>query len=85
METEGIALTFTDEAIHRIADFATIVNERTENIGARRLHTVMETLLEDVSFDAPERRERYVMIDRAYVKQKLSKVLESEDLSRFIL
>jgi ATP-dependent HslUV protease ATP-binding subunit HslU len=85
LETEGIQLEWKDDAIEEIAAIAARVNQSLENIGARRLHTVMETLLEDVSFDAPERRERYVMIDRAYVKQKLSKVLESEDLSRFIL
>src|SRR6202166_2668651 len=67
METEGIDLTFTDDAIYRIADFATIVNERTENIGARRLHTVMEKLLDEISFEGPDLIEKTVTIDDAYV------------------
>jgi ATP-dependent HslUV protease ATP-binding subunit HslU len=85
METEGIVLTFTDGAIHRIADFATLVNDRTENIGARRLHTVMERLLDQVSFDAPEMNGREVMIDAAYVREKLEAILQDQDLSRYIL
>src|SRR6184192_3737231 len=72
METEGIDLDFTGEAIHRIADFATIVNERTENIGARRLHTVMERLLDEISFEGPDLREKSITIDAAYVEQMLS-------------
>src|ERR687892_152165 len=67
METEGIELVFTPDAIRRIADFATMVNERTENIGARRLHTVMEKLLDEISFEAPDMTERDVTIDEAYV------------------
>ncbi|MCK6551298.1 ATP-dependent protease ATPase subunit HslU [Myxococcota bacterium] len=85
LATEGVELEWKDDAIEAIAAIAAKVNSSLENIGARRLHTVLETLLDEVSFDAPERRERHVVIDRAYVERKLSKVLESEDLSRFIL
>src|SRR5216683_6984963 len=85
METEGIALTFTDNAIHLIADFATIVNERTENIGARRLHTVMEKLLDEISFEGPDLVEKTVTIDDAYVTKMLSEIVKNEDLSRYIL
>jgi len=85
MDTEGITLTFTDDAIHRIADFATIVNERTENIGARRLHTVMEKLLDEISFEGPDLAEKTVTIDDAYVTKMLAEIVKNEDLSRYIL
>ena len=85
MATEGIDLSFTDEAIHRIADFATIVNERTENIGARRLHTVMEKLVDDISFEGPDLAEKHVVIDEAYVIRMLAAIVKNEDLSRYIL
>ena len=85
METEGITLVFTDDAIRRIADFATIVNERTENIGARRLHTVMEKLLDDISFEGPDLPEKRVVIDDAYVTRMLAEIVKNEDLSRYIL
>ena len=85
METEGITLRFLDEAIDRIADFATIVNERTENIGARRLHTVMERLLDEISFEGPDLRDKMVTIDAAYVDRMLSSIVKNEDLSRYIL
>src|SRR5438094_2395300 len=85
METEGIELTFTDDAIHRIADFATIVNERTENIGARRLHTVMEKLLDEISFEGPDLAVKRVTIDEAYVVKMLADIVKNEDLSRYIL
>ncbi len=85
LATEGVALTFTPEAIERIADYATIVNERTENIGARRLHTVMEKLLDEVSFDAPELGETAITIDGAYVDRMLADIVKNEDLSRYIL
>ena len=85
METEGIDLTFTVGAIHRIADFATIVNERTENIGARRLHTVMEKLLDEISFEGPDLVEKTVTIDDAYVTRMLAEIVRNEDLSRYIL
>jgi ATP-dependent HslUV protease ATP-binding subunit HslU len=85
MDTEGITLTFTEDAIHRIADFATIVNERTENIGARRLHTVMEKLLDEISFEGPDLAIKIVTIDEAYVVKMLAEIVKNEDLSRYIL
>jgi len=85
METEGIDLTFTDDAIHKIADFATLVNDRTENIGARRLHTVMEKLLDDISFEGPDLENKTVIIAQAYVSKMLAEIVKNEDLSRYIL
>ena len=85
METEGITLAFTDDAIRKIADFATIVNERTENIGARRLHTVMEKLLDEISFEGPDLDTKSVRIDEAYVIRMLADVVKNDDLSRYIL
>jgi ATP-dependent HslUV protease ATP-binding subunit HslU len=85
MDTEGIALTFTDGAVRRIAEFATLVNERTENIGARRLHTVMEKLLDEISFEGPDLVEKIVTIDEAYVTKMLADIVKNEDLSRYIL
>jgi ATP-dependent HslUV protease ATP-binding subunit HslU len=85
METEGIDLQFTADAIDRIADFATIVNERTENIGARRLHTVMEKLLDEISFEGPDLAEKSVTIDGGYVSRMLADIVKNEDLSRYIL
>jgi ATP-dependent HslUV protease ATP-binding subunit HslU len=85
METEGIELTFTDDAIHRIAELATIVNDRTENIGARRLHTVMEKLLDEISFEGPDLVNKRVTIDEAYVTKMLAEIVKNEDLSRYIL
>ncbi len=85
METEGIALTFTEDAIQAIADFATRVNERTENIGARRLHTVMEKLLDVISFEGPDLADKTVTIDAAYVTKMLAHIVKDEDLSRYIL
>ena len=83
--TEGLTLTFSEDAIERVADFASLVNERTENIGARRLHTVMEKLLDEISFDAPEMGEKSITIDRAYVDRMLADIVKNEDLSRYIL
>jgi ATP-dependent HslUV protease ATP-binding subunit HslU len=85
METEGIALAFTDDAIRRVAEFAMMVNERTENIGARRLHTVMEKLLDEISFEGPDLAEKRVQIDDAYVQKMLAEIVKNEDLSRYIL
>jgi ATP-dependent HslUV protease ATP-binding subunit HslU len=85
METEGITLRFLDEAIERIADFATRVNERTENIGARRLHTVMERLVDEISFEGPDLRDKIITIDAAYVDRMLAAIVKNEDLSRYIL
>ena len=85
METEGIELVFAEDAVTEIARTATLVNERTENIGARRLHTILEKLLEDLSFDAPERRDKQIGIDAAYVRERLSDIAKDEDLARYIL
>ncbi|NTW77352.1 MAG: ATP-dependent protease ATPase subunit HslU [Syntrophaceae bacterium] len=85
MATEGIQLKFTEEAIAEIAEVATQVNEKTENIGARRLYTIMETLLDDISFDAPDLEEKEITIDEKYVEDKLDEIVEDEDLSRYIL
>jgi len=85
LSTEGVELSFTPGAIGRIADYATMVNERTENIGARRLHTVMEKLLDEVSFDAPEMSGGSVAIDEAYVDRMLADIVRNEDLSRYVL
>jgi len=85
METEGIALVFTDDGIRRIADYATVVNERTENIGARRLHTVMEKLLDEISFEGSDLPDKRVVIDEAYVVRMLADIVKNEDLSRYIL
>ncbi len=85
LDTEGVKLRFDDRAIDRIADFATIVNERTENIGARRLHTVMERLLDEVSFDAPDLAGKSLTIDEEYVQRMLADIVGNEDLSRYIL
>jgi ATP-dependent HslUV protease ATP-binding subunit HslU len=85
MATEGVTLDFTPDAILRLAELATLVNERTENIGARRLHTVMERLLDDVSFRAPEMGGHTVAIDAAYVDRMLADIALSDDLSRYIL
>ena len=85
MAAEGLTLEFTSDAIQRIAELATFVNERTENIGARRLHTVMERLLDEVSFHAPELNGQSVLIDGAYVDRMLQDIARSDDLSRYIL
>jgi ATP-dependent HslUV protease ATP-binding subunit HslU len=85
LATEGLTVQFTDGAVGRIADFATLVNERTENIGARRLHTVMEKLLDELSFDAPELAGQEVTIDEAYVDRMLADIVGNNDLSRYIL
>lgn len=85
LETEGISLEFTASGVEEIAATAVQVNDRTENIGARRLFTIMERLLEHVSFDAPERSERRVVIDAAYVADRLQGVVKDQDLSRYIL
>jgi ATP-dependent HslUV protease ATP-binding subunit HslU len=85
MQTEGIELAFTPSAIDRIAELATIVNDRTENIGARRLHTVMEKLLDELSFEGPDLINKRVTIDEAYVTRMLAEIVKNEDLSRYIL
>jgi ATP-dependent HslUV protease ATP-binding subunit HslU len=83
--TEDVTLSFTPGAVGRIADFAARVNEVTENIGARRLHTVMERLLDELSFDAPHLGSQAVVIDEAYVERMLADIVKNEDLSRYIL
>jgi ATP-dependent HslUV protease ATP-binding subunit HslU len=85
LETEGVALNFDQEAILEIADIAQKVNEMAENIGARRLYTVMEKLLDDISFSAPELEEKKISITKVYVREKLGEFLGKEDLSRYIL
>src|SRR5262249_19898957 len=83
--TEGINLTFTEDAIDAIAKFAFSVNEQTEDIGARRLHTIMETLLDEYSFEGPDLDQKDVMIDAEYVRKQLAHIVKNEDLSRYIL
>jgi ATP-dependent HslUV protease ATP-binding subunit HslU len=85
LATEGIELTFAPDAVEEIARLAQAINDRTENIGARRLHTVMERILDEVSFDADERTEKKLVIDAAYVRTRLEPFMEDEDLSRYIL
>ncbi|MFO7932023.1 MAG: AAA family ATPase, partial [Desulfosalsimonas sp.] len=85
LRTEGIDISFADEAVEEISAFAESVNSQTENIGARRLHTLMEHLLEDILFEAPDMNEKNITIDRAFVDEKLRHVKEDEDLSRYIL
>jgi ATP-dependent HslUV protease ATP-binding subunit HslU len=85
MATEGVTLEFADSGVQRLAEVAFEVNERTENIGARRLHTVMERLLETVSFEAADRNGTKVLVDRAYVENNLGELVKDQDLSRYIL
>ncbi len=85
LETEGIEIVFKDDAVREIASIAALVNDRMENIGARRLHTIMERVFEEISFDAPDMQEKQVVVDSAYVRERLSEILTDEDLSRYIL
>jgi ATP-dependent HslUV protease ATP-binding subunit HslU len=85
LATEGVQLTFTADAIDALANYAFQVNQTTQNIGARRLYTIMERMLEDLSFDAPERKDTSLAIDAAYVRQRLEALSKDEDLSKFIL
>jgi ATP-dependent HslUV protease ATP-binding subunit HslU len=85
LDTEGIKLSFTEDAIQEIAAFATRVNESAENIGARRLHTILEKLLEEISFDGPDLKKKNVKIDAAYVRKQLAAIVKDQDLSRYIL
>jgi len=85
METEGLKLRFTVEAIREISRLSCVVNESTENIGARRLYTIVEALLEDISFEGKQRKNKSVRITGAYVRQKLDPIVEDKDLSRYIL
>jgi ATP-dependent HslUV protease ATP-binding subunit HslU len=85
LATEGVTLTFADDAIAEVARYAALVNEKTENIGARRLHTILERLLDELSFDASEMGGQSVMIDAAYVQRVLAETVKDEDLSRYVL
>ena len=85
LETEGLKLEFTRDALDEIAQFAFRVNENTENIGARRLHTIMERVLDNISFDAPDLKEKDVKVDAAYVQKMLTDIVKDQDLSRYIL
>src|SRR5487761_2368861 len=85
LETESIKLSFTDEALEEIARYAALVNEQTENIGARRLHTIMEKLLDEISFEGPDLKKKTVRIDIAYVQKQLADIVKNQDLSRYIL
>ena len=85
MKTEGVDLVFKKGSVEKIAETAATVNEKTENIGARRLHTIMEKMLEELSFDAPELKGQTVVIDASFVSEKLDDLIQDEDLSRYIL
>ena len=85
LATEGVTLTFADDAIAEVARYAALVNEKTENIGARRLHTILERLLDELSFDASEMGGQSVTIDAAYVQRVLAETVKDEDLSRYVL
>jgi ATP-dependent HslUV protease ATP-binding subunit HslU len=85
LETEGIKLSFSDEALEEVARFAATVNEQTENIGARRLHTIMERLLDEISFEGPDLKKKTVRIEAEYVRRQLADIVKDQDLSRYIL
>ncbi len=85
LETEGVKLTFTEDAIQALARFATNVNDQTENIGARRLHTILEKVLDKLSFEAPDLKKKTVKVDAGYVNEQLSDIVKNQDLSRYIL
>ena len=85
LETENVRLSFSEDAVAALAEIAAQINARSENIGARRLHTVLERLLEELSFNAPDMNDQEVKIDAAYVHQRLDPILNNEDLSRYIL
>jgi ATP-dependent HslUV protease ATP-binding subunit HslU len=85
LETEGVKLTFSEDAIATVARYAAVVNEQTENIGARRLHTIMEKVLDEISFEAPELKKKAVKIDSTYVAKQVAEIVKDQDLSRYIL
>jgi ATP-dependent HslUV protease ATP-binding subunit HslU len=85
LETEGVKLSFSDDAIASLARFAVMANEQTENIGARRLHTILERVLDEISFDAPELKKKNVKVDAPYVAKQLADIAKNQDLSRYIL
>ena len=85
LDTEGVKLQFTEDAVQAIAKFATSVNEQTENIGARRLHTILEKVLDELSFEAPDLKKKTVKVDSTYVNRQLADIVKNQDLSRYIL
>jgi ATP-dependent HslUV protease ATP-binding subunit HslU len=85
LETEGIKLTFTDDSLQEVARIAAQVNESMENIGARRLHTIMEKLLEEISFNGPDLKKKNIRIDSDYVRKQLAEIVKDQDLSKYIL
>lgn len=85
LDTEGVQLAFTDDGVEALAGYAFEVNQTAQNIGARRLYTILERVLEDLSFEAPDMKVKRVAIDAAYVQQRLEKLSHDEDLSKFIL
>jgi ATP-dependent HslUV protease ATP-binding subunit HslU len=85
LDTEGVKLQFSEDAVQAIARFATSVNEQTENIGARRLHTILEKVLDELSFEAPDLKKKSVKVDAAYVNKQLADIVKNQDLSRYIL
>ncbi|HLF85456.1 MAG TPA: HslU--HslV peptidase ATPase subunit, partial [Nitrospiria bacterium] len=85
LETEGVKLDFTDDAIEEIASITVSVNERAENIGARRLFTILEKLLDEISFNAPDSEQKEFKIDSKYVKERLTGIIKDQDLTRYIL
>ena len=85
LETEGVKLTFTDDSLESMSSFACRVNETAENIGARRLHTILEKVLEDISFDAPDLKKKNIKIDKAFVEKQLAAIVADQDLSKYIL
>ena len=85
LDTEGLKLNFTEDAIATLARYAVMVNEQTENIGARRLHTILEKVLDEISFEAPDLKKKNVKVDGAYVTKQLADIVKNQDLSRYIL
>jgi ATP-dependent HslUV protease ATP-binding subunit HslU len=85
LDTEGVKLNFSDDAIATLARYAVMVNEQTENIGARRLHTILEKVLDEISFEAPDLKKKNVKIDGPYVTKQLADIVKNQDLSRYIL
>ncbi len=85
LDTEGVKLTFTEDAVSTLARYSALVNEQTENIGARRLHTILEKVLDEISFEAPDLKKKTVKIDAAYVTKQLADIVKNQDLSRYIL
>jgi ATP-dependent HslUV protease ATP-binding subunit HslU len=85
LDTEGVKLNFSEDAIAALAHYAVVVNEQTENIGARRLHTILEKVLDEISFDAPDLKKKNVKVDGAYVTKQLADIVKNQDLSRYIL